>query len=800
MIKLAKPQKTVRGQVYIWESDSSNPHGGFVTKAIVDLLRIDVTIDDQTKLSGQHVVIENAGEVYNKDKESGSLLPGFMESAQPDMDGNFIFEPHNGGGRMDNEPTLATYRQRKNLEAAHFGEVNAYFHIDKMAHYIDNLLSSLGERSLPRVKAVVNAHPAVIEKNGVRDGVRGKASGKWLPFQGGHYRLSGHKLTAIPEVKTISPAGEIHLGPGWRLTNDGALPAAYGHKYRSNASHNSGIIYHEYGHHINRHTADFTVNRLYAPHRQDNRKTASDEGLSDYWAATMMNSPHIWALHRRHIEPDIHPRSLVSKKTMADFDTSPEADPHTNGTILAATLWDIRQVFCQDNPIGYQDFDKILLKALILIGLQHDDTFNPTPKGTSRVRSGFGIVFSALLAADNFCFGGINSDRIRQGFHRRGIQYIEPQNISDKSHSLSLNKADPRKLKSSIAHILKRDPEAIIPDEDELITRDQLESDLTAAGAPPFAFTMVGDIMLGSRMNRPISDFGPEYPFHSVYPILRRSNIVKGNLEGPFAAESPQKNRRYSYKVNPKNARILRRAGFHVMTMANNHLLDCGREGVLETIAALKKHGIRSSGAGINEPSAHAPVILRSGKHKIGILSYYWNRRTAATASRPGSAMDTPEWVSRDIANLKPQVDKVIVTVHWGVPYERVPAPEDRLKAQFAIDCGADAVMGHHPHIIQPFELYKKRPIIYSLGNFAFGSGNSQAESILAAFRFTEAATEITLFPVYIKNRDPRIHYQPKIMIGKAAFKTIQRMKSISGHHSEQIIFKNNTGQITLPD
>src|SRR5947209_70307 len=111
---------------------------------------------------------------------------------------------------------------------------------------------------------------------------------------------------------------------------------AAGGSYRHNASHNAGILYHEYGHHINRHTADFRANALRPPHRQVNLKTAMDEGTCDYWAATMLGTPHIWAWHRRHDHQEVHPPWLTSSKTMADYDQSPVADADANGTIWAA--------------------------------------------------------------------------------------------------------------------------------------------------------------------------------------------------------------------------------------------------------------------------------------------------------------------------------------------------------------------------------------------------------------------------------------------------------------------------------
>lgn len=226
--------------------------------------------------------------------------------------------------------------------------------------------------------------------------------------------------------------------------------------------------------------------------------------------------------------------------------------------------------------------------------------------------------------------------------------------------------------------------------------------------------------------------------------------------------------------------------------------MDCGRVGVSETIKALNKHHINFVGGGKNIDEAHSPTILQSGSLKIGILGYYWNRRTAAKKDLPGSARDTNENLARDIMALKGKVDRIVVTIHWGIPYDRYPSELEKDKARFAIDCGADLIIGHHPHIIQPFELYKNTPIFYSIGNFAFGSGNSKAEAIMLSIKFLEASTELYLFPTYIKNRDRRINYQPRVMTGQSAKESIDLLKSISSESGSLINFEDGIGVIKI--
>lgn len=407
------------GRVYIWTSDPTSALGGRVTAAIVPLPRLDQEGEGRGRLWGRHVRVRNGGAVSVLSLDTGAIYPSAIGDAQLDEERNFLFEPEQGGARVDGMPFARKLRRRRYIEAAHFGEVNTYFHLDQIAAYVEILLRKLGSQPLPRVIAVVNAHHAATDRDGVRDGVhRGE---RWLPFQGGHYRLPS-KSYDIREYESISPDGEIHLGPGWQLLDHGALVEAAGSRYRANASHNAGILYHEYGHHITRHTADFKANKLRRPDRQNNLKTALDEGFCDYWAATMLGTPHIWSWHRRHDDEEMHPRSLTSPNTMSDYDPSPGADPHTNGTIWAAALWDLRTRLNATESDGVQIADLLVLKALLLLGRPLEYAEKEAIKEINRVRESFGVALVALLQADESLNAGTHHDTILGTFDTRGIK------------------------------------------------------------------------------------------------------------------------------------------------------------------------------------------------------------------------------------------------------------------------------------------------------------------------------------------------------------------------------------------
>jgi len=408
-----------RGRVYLWTHDPARGLYGSLTASVEPLSHLDVDTDERSRLSGRFVCVRNGGAVYEPDPVTKSERAVPLGDARPDATGDFLFEPGRGGGRIDKVRIAEPNFRWRYIQASRFGEVNTYFHVDRIATYIQDLLAELGSAPLPRVTAVVTAHHAATEHDGLRDGVRGR--NHWLPFQGGHYRLPNSRYE-MPEHNPVSPAGEIHFGPGWQLLEHGALVEAAGGRYRANASHNAGIIYHEYGHHITRHTADFRANNLVSSDQQNNRKTAMDEGTCDYWAATMLGTPHIWILHRRHDDHEVHVRSLTSRKTMKDYDTRPRADVHANGTIWGAALWDLRTQMAAKESGGVRKTNLLVLKALLLMGMLTPRWQETSVASVRLARKNFDVGLTSLLLADEQLNRCQNRETILGVFGKREIQ------------------------------------------------------------------------------------------------------------------------------------------------------------------------------------------------------------------------------------------------------------------------------------------------------------------------------------------------------------------------------------------
>jgi hypothetical protein len=322
-----------------------------------------------------------------------------------------------------------------------------------------------------------------------------------------------------------------------------------------------------------------------------------------------------------------------------------------------------------------------------------------------------------------------------------------------------------------------------VPADGDLMTAADVARWVGARAEPPLDLLVGGDVMLGGRAKQLLTTHGGRYPFAALRPLFDRARTVLANLEGPVAREASRQDRRFSYRVAPWTAEVLADAGVRLVTLANNHLMDCGREGVTETLRVLARAGVQAVGAGADTVAAHAPAILDGSDGSIGVLGYYWNRRCAATSRLPGGAMDDDASLERDITALRPRVDLLVVTSHWGVPYERIPAEAERARARRAIELGADAVVAHHPHVVQPLEIHRGRPIFYSVGNLAFGSGNSKAEGLLVGLRREPGALVVEVYALYVKNRDPRVDYQPRLMRGSAARHLFGKLGEPSDEH-----------------
>lgn len=236
----------------------------------------------------------------------------------------------------------------------------------------------------------------------------------------------------------------------------------------------------------------------------------------------------------------------------------------------------------------------------------------------------------------------------------------------------------------------------------------------------------VGDIMLdrGVRTNVE-TKLGGSYDtlFTHVKDTFTSFDILFGNLEGPIADpdRGTRKGSKYSFRMDPRSASALARAGFDIVSFANNHVGDYGDEAFIDTLTHLDSARISYTGAGTTQSEASTVRIITKNNIRIGYLGFTdvgptWMQ---ATETRPGTQNVNKEY-DATIKRAKEQVDVLIVSMHAGEEYQTKPNKRQKDLAYRAIDAGATAFIGHHPHVIGPVEEYKGGVIAYSLGNAVF--------------------------------------------------------------------------------
>jgi poly-gamma-glutamate capsule biosynthesis protein CapA/YwtB (metallophosphatase superfamily) len=248
-------------------------------------------------------------------------------------------------------------------------------------------------------------------------------------------------------------------------------------------------------------------------------------------------------------------------------------------------------------------------------------------------------------------------------------------------------------------------------------------------------FVFAGDLVLDEP--------NPDHWLSGIAPALRAADIAIGHLEVPHTLRGRELQGDVPAPgAHPDHIAALGRAGFHTVSLAGNHIADCGLPGISDTIRSLAKANIGFTGAGPNLVAARTPALLTRGQKRIALLSYNcvgpeaaWASDTRAgcayvrvetkggapiapTAAFTDANADSLQQMSGDIASARRVADIVIVALHKGVVHTPARlASYERPIAHAAVDAGADIVVGHHAHIVRGIELYRDKPIFHGLGN-----------------------------------------------------------------------------------
>lgn len=282
---------------------------------------------------------------------------------------------------------------------------------------------------------------------------------------------------------------------------------------------------------------------------------------------------------------------------------------------------------------------------------------------------------------------------------------------------------------------------------------------------PGFDLVAAGDVMLDCLTAARVRDYDVHYPFACIAPVLSRGDLVFANLECPLSDRGSPVQKTYTFCACPAAVEALALSGINAVSLANNHILDYGPEALLDTLALLDAQGIAYAGAGPDAELARRPALLEINGIKVALLAYSGAFGETYPAWRPAPVKPGPAFYedrdafARDIERASRAADVVIVSMHWGDEYTYTVNREQREMGQLAVDSGANLVLGHHPHTPQGIEIYRGKPVVYSLGNFLFYPFETYTfcnESYIFTARVGQNGVEsIRLLPVLLGDSRP---------------------------------------------
>ena len=233
----------------------------------------------------------------------------------------------------------------------------------------------------------------------------------------------------------------------------------------------------------------------------------------------------------------------------------------------------------------------------------------------------------------------------------------------------------------------------------------------------------VGDI----RLSGPIADIaregGDAAPSKDVKDLLA-ADIEFANLETPITERGAKTPKTWNFRAKPRDLKVVRAAGINVVNIANNHVWDYGLEGFLDTLKYLEKDGWTYVGGGRDRAEAEEVRLFEFEGLTVGIVGLTSTHPEAGWAgkNKPGVAYSDFDRMGEIVSRARARCDVLVVSFHGGTELADDANDIQKAVAHAAIDAGADLFLGHHPHVLQPIELYKGKPILYSLGNFLFVS------------------------------------------------------------------------------
>jgi poly-gamma-glutamate capsule biosynthesis protein CapA/YwtB (metallophosphatase superfamily) len=298
----------------------------------------------------------------------------------------------------------------------------------------------------------------------------------------------------------------------------------------------------------------------------------------------------------------------------------------------------------------------------------------------------------------------------------------------------------------------------------------------------------LGDTLLGGDAQPVLDREGYDYALEEIAPLVADADLVVANLEGVISKRSlaPLPHRRWAYRAQPESLDALLALGVRLVSLGNNHVLDYGHDGLADTLATLDEAGIAHCGAGLDDNAARRPAIAAVGGRRIGFVSamgrYKLHLETGGYASSTtgGPARLRSATIKDELAALG-DVDLRVALVHWGRNYRPITDAQRRA-ADVLRQSPAGVVVGHHPHIAQTIDCTGPCPVLFSLGNAAFGSigrferFDAPPYGLLATVELDDAGTVAAIDASLLLVDNRSVNFRTRFVAGDQARRVLREL------------------------
>jgi poly-gamma-glutamate synthesis protein (capsule biosynthesis protein) len=331
------------------------------------------------------------------------------------------------------------------------------------------------------------------------------------------------------------------------------------------------------------------------------------------------------------------------------------------------------------------------------------------------------------------------------------------------------------------------------------------------------------------------SRYATEAGFQAVRRELQRSTVTVANLEIPLSSRGSAVPKTFNLRADPAVMQDIQALGFDAVTLANNHMMDYGPDALADTLAVCDRAGIVHCGAGDDLYAALAPIWFDVAGARIALLNvactvpigadalpgrpgiaplrvrFAFDIDMSLLAEQPGTMPTVLSWavpedqerVAQAIVTCRAEgAAAVIVAIHWGSPaywlspYQGLLCAYQQPLAHALVDAGADAVVGHHPHQLHPVEVYRGKPILYSLGNFIFEGAAEfsfmEPEAVIARLTFGEPRS-CELVPLLLDEQG-----FPRVCHGEEAVHIIEKVRQLSLPFGTEMVERDGVALVAL--